>query len=199
LSRTPLNQLNHSTISLTNQSLTSIFLLKIILFHFQKLNPDSISFTGGEFSADDFQPDAALIIGDQALKLYHNPPPDYKVYDLGRLWYEFTGLPFVYALWIGRKSALQKKSGIIIDLHHALKKIITGLLPNQFAELTTSALAETDNRIGITPAQLTSYWQQAISYKLDQPARAGLDLFYQLSQKMGLIKQVPKLDFFPEI
>ena len=197
LSRKPLNELNHNTISLTNQSLTSIFLLKIILFHFHKLNPDSISFTAGEFSTNTSPPDAALIIGDQALKFYHNPPADYKVYDLGRLWYEFTGLPFVYALWIGRKSALQEKSSIIKDLHCALKKIITDL-PEKFARLTPCALAETENRAEITPAQLTSYWQQAISYRLDQPALAGLDLFYQLAWKMGLIKQVPKLEFFPE-
>jgi len=36
LSRSPLAELNHKTISLTSHSLTSIFLLKIILFHFQR-------------------------------------------------------------------------------------------------------------------------------------------------------------------
>ncbi len=197
LSRRPLAELTPGTIALTNQSLTSIFLLKIILFHFQKLNPDKLTFTTCEFSTDNFLPDAALIIGDQALRLYHNPPPGYQVYDLGRLWYEFTGLPFVYALWIGRKSALENKRGAIADLYHALKEIIAGL-PDKFAGLTAQALTETRNSDVITPSQLTSYWEQALSYRLEQKSLAGLELFYQLARELGLIRQVPKLEFFPE-
>ena len=67
LSRLPLSELSHKTISLTSHSLTSIFLLKIILFHFQKLDPGTITFTTGEFAPADQLEDAALIIGDRAL------------------------------------------------------------------------------------------------------------------------------------
>ncbi len=196
LSRKPLPELSPGTIALTNQSLTSIFLLKIILFHFIKLNQDKLSFTTGEFSTDNFAADAALIIGDQALRLYHNPPRGYQVYDLGRLWYEFTGLPFVYALWIGRRSALKNKSEAIIDLYHALKEIIAEL-PQRYAGLTTPALAETGNHAAITPSQLKSYWEQAISYRLEPESLSGLDLFYRLARELELIRQVPQLEFFP--
>lgn len=198
LSRQPLSELNNCTIALTNQSLTSIFLLKIILFHFQKLKPGKLTFSSGEFSVNDSLQDAALIIGDQALKFYHNPPAGYKVYDLGRLWYEFTGLPFVYALWIGRKKALEKKSRAIIDLHHTLNKIVA-TLPNKFADMTSPALAAVDSDTGITPSQLLTYWRRSISYNLDQNALKGLNLFYELAEEMQLINRVPKLDFFPEI
>lgn len=197
LSRSPLAELNHKTISLTSHSLTSIFLLKIVLFHFQKLDANTITFTTEEFVPTDHLKEAALIIGDQALKLYHNPPPGYIIYDLGKLWHQFTNLPFVYALWIGRKSAINRKSQSIIDLHSALTGIISEL-PDKLADLTTAALAEAANTTDISPPQLLTYWQQAISYDLNQPALTGLKLFYSLACEINLIKRVPELSFFPE-
>ncbi len=193
LSRVPLADLNRKTISLTSHSLTSIFLLKIILFHFQKLDLDSITFVTEEFApTEHLKKDAALIIGDQALKSYHNPPPGYIVYDLGQLWHRFTDLPFVYALWIGRKQAIKQKKRLLINLHRALNEIIAAL-PEQLAGLTAAALrADT----GISAPQLLSYWQQAISYDLNRPALAGLNLFYNLACEMNLIRKVPELNFF---
>lgn len=196
LSRRPLSELNGCSISLTSHSLTSIFLLKIILFHFQKLASDKITFTTEEFNPKQDR-EAALIIGDQALELYHNPPAGFRVYDLGRLWYQFTGLPFVYALWIGRKKNLLKKSRAIIDLHQHLNDIVT-VLPEKFADLAGLALAKLEKDTTITPPQLLTYWQQAISYRLDRRALAGLDLFYQTAKDLGLIDKVPQLEFFPD-
>src|SRR6266852_5374370 len=49
--------------------------------------------------------DAALIIGDPALRLDPGALP-YHVYDLGREWTEMTGLPFVFAVWAGRKDCI---------------------------------------------------------------------------------------------
>ncbi|MCD6292425.1 MAG: menaquinone biosynthesis protein [Deltaproteobacteria bacterium] len=193
LSRQPLSELNGCSISLTSHSLTSVFLLKIILFHFQGLAPENITFTTQEFNSDQTKT-AALVIGDQALALYHEPPTGFKVYDLGRLWYQFTGLPFVYALWIGRKKARQNKNQAIIDLHQRLNKIVPAL-PEKLTGLASLALAEKRGKSSITPSQLLAYWQQAISYKLDQQALAGLGLFYQTAKDLGLIENVPQLDF----
>ena len=195
LSRRPLSDLNGCCISLTNHSLTSIFLLKIILFHFQRLDSKSITFTTKEFSPHQTL-EAALIIGDQALGFYHKPPPGFRVYDLGRLWYQFTGLSFVYALWIGRKPALKEKSQAVIDLHKSLTKIVT-TLPEKLANLAASTLLKRGKKTALNPSQLLAYWRQAISYKLDQQALDGLDLFYRTAKDLGLINKVPELDFFP--
>ena len=196
LSRRPLSELNKCDISLTSHSLTSIFLLQIILFHFQGLDPESITFTTEEFSPHQTL-EAALIIGDQALELYHNPPPGFRIYDLGRLWHQFTGLPFVYALWIGCKPALMDKSRAIIDLHRSLTEIVTRL-PEKLANLAAPALSEKGKEAAINPSQLLAYWRQAISYKLDKQALEGLDLFYRIARDLDLIDKVPELDFFPE-
>ena len=197
LSRRPISKLNNCHISLTSHSLTSIFLLKIILFRFQELDPESITFTTEEFAPDQTR-EAALIIGDRALELYHKPPPGFKVYDLGHLWHQFTGLPFVYALWLGRKAVLPKKSQAVIALHQYLRKIVTEL-PEKLADLTASTLLEKGQETALTPSQLLTYWRQAISYKLDQRALDGLDLFYRTTNDLGLIDKVPELDFFPNL
>ena len=48
--------------------------------------------------------DAALVIGDPALRLDPASLP-YRVYDLGAEWAEMTRLPMVFAVWAGRAGA----------------------------------------------------------------------------------------------
>ncbi len=196
LSRRPLSELNGCKITLTSHSLTSIFLLKIILFHFQKLDPKGITFTTQELGPEQTY-DTALIIGDQALEIYHKPPAGFKVYDLGHIWHQFTGLPFVYALWIGRNPARKKKSRAIIELHQKLTKI-TAKLPEKLAELANQALLDKEIKTTINASQLLAYWQTAISYRLEAQALSGLHLFYYYAKDLGLTDRIPKLDFFPQ-
>ena len=49
--------------------------------------------------------DAALIIGDPALRLDRALLP-YEVHDLGAEWVEMTGLPMVFAVWAARKGVV---------------------------------------------------------------------------------------------
>jgi chorismate dehydratase len=44
--------------------------------------------------------DAEVVIGDKALSLDRNR---FFIYDVGELWYKFTGLPAVYALFTAKK------------------------------------------------------------------------------------------------
>ena len=44
--------------------------------------------------------DAVLLIGDRAMTVSHEPY--HEVVNLGQAWNEFTGLPFVFALWVAR-------------------------------------------------------------------------------------------------
>ena len=54
--------------------------------------------------------DAALIIGDPALRLDPARLP-YHVYDLGAEWVDMTGHPMVFAVWAGRRGAVTPKLG----------------------------------------------------------------------------------------
>ena len=138
LSRNPIESLANTTIALTSQSLTSIYLLKIILFHFYQLDHQTIRFTTMEGSQSDKFPDSIMLIGDQALHAFCRTPPGYRVYDLGRLWHQFTRLPFVYALWIGRRDLAEEKLQLIHELAARLRQL-KALLPAHLDTMLTEA------------------------------------------------------------
>src|SRR4026209_657266 len=52
-------------------------------------------------AADDMTTDAVLLIGDRAMQACL--PGFTHAYDLGQEWFEWTGLPFVYAVWAVRE------------------------------------------------------------------------------------------------
>ncbi len=191
LSRNPIENLEGTTISLTSQSLTSIYLLKIILFHFYRLNRRVIHFTAMEDSRSRQFPDAVMLIGDQALHAFCQPPPGYRVYDLGSLWHQFTRLPFVYALWIGRQGMPGKKLRLAHELADRLYQLKT-LLPAQLTALLTDAGRQYPK---IPTEIILSYWQEAISYELGDREKEGLRLFYSLAHQLGLLEKVPTLHF----
>lgn len=192
LSKNPIESLKNTTIALTAQSLTSIYLLKIILFHFYQLDRRSIHFITTEFNADDKLPETALLIGDQALQAFHQTPPGYRIYDLGSLWYRFTNLPFVYALWIGRKELGDEKLNQISELYTRLS-LIKKVLPEHLTTLLTAVSRRYPN----IPAEvILQYWQEAISYELEIQEKQGLILFYNLGHQLGLLEKVPTLNFF---
>lgn len=192
LTKKPIEDLSNITITLTAQSLTSIYLLKIILFHFYQLDRQTIRFITAEFKADGKPTDAALLIGDQALKIFYQVPPGYLVYDLGSLWYRFTNLPFVYALWIGRRKLESEKLNKINEINSQLQLIKT-VLPQQLDKI----LATAGQKYPEIPAEkILRYWQEAISYELDNQEKQGLIFFYTLAHQLGLLKKVPALNFF---
>ncbi len=89
------------TIHADTDSHTSIVLLRILLDRCHGRRPQ-IHPLDGEARGGDW-PEAMLLIGD---KVVTDPPPE-SVYthqvDLGELWYELTGLPFVFAVWMVRE------------------------------------------------------------------------------------------------
>ncbi len=193
LSRHPLERLRPGTILLTSQSLTSIYLLKLVLFHFHRYEAAAFQFLTREIEPAAPAADAALVIGDQALHFYHRPPRGFWVYDLGALWYQFTGLPFVYALWIGNRQALDDKQEPLRELHRQLLRDKTRL--EQFFPAILAQACRRHPRL--TPEVIRDYWYRAISYDLGPRELAGLQLFYRLARERQLLDTVPELEFFP--
>ena len=90
------------SLALDEGSRTSATLARILLAErhgvFPKLEPLPL-----DHRAQDSSADAILLIGDRAIS-----PPDERflgTWDLGEEWFEWTGLPFVFAMWVGRRGA----------------------------------------------------------------------------------------------
>ena len=177
LSKKPLDLVR--TVALDQSSRTSAALVRILLhkFYARRVNFLPAAPEPGEMLR---QADAALLIGDPALA-YRGPA---EVYDLAREWRKFTGLPFVFAVWMGH-------SGTSLPWHVA-----------GFAASLDFGLAHIDDiaaeyapKLGMTPSAVKVYLTRNIDYSLDEENLQGLKLFYKLAHEVGIIPAVKELSF----
>ncbi len=107
-SKYPIEQLDKKSIAVTDETSTSSQLLQLLIE--QRFNLD-VTYVNEKISAHaDVLPnyDAFLTIGDDALKFRKLHLEDFKYqYDLAELWYEWKQLPFVFAVWVIKKSTTQ--------------------------------------------------------------------------------------------
>jgi chorismate dehydratase len=97
-SKVPFDQLDGAEIGVTNETSTSVRLLRTLLTHAWRVRP--ARFTRIDWAAND----AFLLIGDEAL-VHRRGVKDYAyVADLGDVWHKWTGLPFVFARWMVRST-----------------------------------------------------------------------------------------------
>lgn len=110
-SRRPVTELDGATVLLSSSSRTSVLLLEILCCHRWHVAP---RFATVRAEATDltalaqFPHDAVLVIGDAALVLASRGVYQYQV-DLGEEWKDWTGLPFVFAVWAARRRADQER------------------------------------------------------------------------------------------
>src|ERR1041385_8868209 len=91
-------------VALDESSRTSAALVKIIFREFLGFEPQWKT-AAPDLKSMLTEADAALIIGDPAMKI---PRDQFRVFDLAALWHEFTGLGFVFAMWMARTDSLEK-------------------------------------------------------------------------------------------
>ena len=96
LSHTPIEKIE--TILLDYQSNSSVLMTKILAHHFWKINPAWKKAERG-FENKISDTTAGVVIGDRTFGIKNQFP---YAYDLAEAWYQFQGLPFVFALWIAK-------------------------------------------------------------------------------------------------
>ena len=123
--------------------------------------------------------DAALLIGDPALRL-SQAGPGRKVYDLAELWHQHTGLGFVFAMWMTRRSSVP------IDLAAARDEGVA-----RIDEISANYSSDT----GLSRGEMNEYLTRNISYSIDDRMMAGLEFYFRLAAKHGLIAENRALNF----
>lgn len=178
-SKIPLEELNGKTIAVSSDSETSVALLKIILKEFYSLKcrfkPTDLRSIKNIFT--DYT--AVLHIGDTAMKEAKKQRAPY-VYDLGELWDKYTGLPFVYALWVVRKKIALEKKDLILEFSSDL------INAKKFADRKLALISkEAPQNKWLTPKELLNYWK-IISYDFSDKHFEGLRLFEKYINKYSL-------------
>ena len=177
-SRVPIQDIQQ--IALDTSSRSSVALLKILLAEKYQISP---TFVPCDPSIDPAkaETEAVLLIGDAALK--NIGATEYNA-DLGSEWHELTGLPFVYACWVARgEVCLGNVPNLLIDA----KNIGIKQIP-EIARI--EAL-----KLGLPETLCQQYLQKHIHYDLDESAIIGLELFYNLAVKNGLVESGRTISF----
>ena len=152
------------TLALDSSSRTSVELVRVILQRRYGVTPQSVC------HAPDLEAmlriaDAALIIGDPALRLDPATLP-WHVYDLGAEWVEMTGLPMVFAVWAGRKGTVTPE--LVAAFQESCRY---GL-----ARLEEIVAAESEAR-GFAPDLVRQYLTRHIVHELGLRDYQGMELF----------------------
>jgi len=104
-SKKPVERLGGSTVLLSASSRTSVALLELLCRDVWKIKP---KLAEARAEAQDLDAlaglphEAVLVIGDAALALAARGTYPHR-YDLGTEWKQWTGLPFVFAVWAARR------------------------------------------------------------------------------------------------
>ena len=185
-SNQPIAALDGAEIGLTSDSATSVILLKIILNKYLKFQ-NTFTVTNKSVAEGLKEFSALLLIGDHALSESLADHSGCFVYDMGSLWHQYTGLPFVFALWLVRED-IYRKSG---DEVAAFKG---RLLAAKYKSLESfDKIAEICKvNTGLSRNVLMNYWR-TISYDLTSEHIAGLRLFFKSAYECSLIDAEPPL------
>jgi predicted solute-binding protein len=154
--------------------------------------------------------DAALIIGDPALRLrlkvdaLEAKVPQAEgccccgdedeqavknasmlfVYDVAQQWREMTGRPSVLALWVARRGAVTPE--MLADFQASREY---GLA--RIGEIAEGAALKLD----LPPRALERYLTENIDFSLDDENLAGLRLYYEECARAGLIPRAREIEF----
>lgn len=154
------------------------------------------------------QADAALVIGDPALRVAvkadalmgkqpsggpcctgdpsEQPVPGVDtlfIYDVAHQWREMTGQPCVLAIWAARREAATPE--VVADF----------LASKEYGVARIGEIAEgAALKLDLPAKELERYLRENIDYSLDEENGAGLELYFRMCAEAGLIPRAKPLE-----
>lgn len=147
---------------LDHHSRTSVALSKVLLRDHWQLSPRLLPASDGYIDRIGGTV-GGVVIGDRTIGLEERFA---YFYDLGNAWYEFQGLPFVFAAWLSNQEV---PADFLAAFNQALKTGVEAI--PQLMYLLTTPSEQFD---------LEEYFTRNINYELDAPKRKALELFLSL-------------------
>ncbi len=131
--------------------------------------------------------DAAMLIGDSGLRQCYSAENSYKVYDLGEIWTNETGLPFVYAVFAVNKNVIlgDNLNALIESKKYGLDVV------DKISEIES-------NKLGIDYHICLTYLSERIKYGLGEEEIKGIIRYSELLSELGQAEKISKLDIYSE-
>jgi chorismate dehydratase len=117
--------------------------------------------------------DAVLLIGDRAIQ----PPEEQfvEVWDLGEEWIRWTGLPFVFALWVARDGRSLGR----------VEEALSAARDRGLRDMATIVQRES-KAMGLPHDVVDDYLRRNLHFVMGSAERQGLRLYLQLAAQLGL-------------
>lgn len=175
LSRVPFGEIR--TLALDQSSMTSNLLAQIVLAETWAVRP-AVQPEPPDLDVMLSRHDACVLIGDIGMQADGSGLHDL---DLGEAWTDLTGLPFVWAMWLGHEGLTP---GLTADLAGALEA--SGLGADRAGAWDEDFLAWAVAESGWDPRVARRYLLETMHFRLDEPALAGLREFASRASALGL-------------
>jgi chorismate dehydratase len=170
-SRVPIGEIER--VALDAGSRTSSALVQVLLAERYGVTPVLEELPLG-LSTEATRADAILLIGDRAM---HGSAEHFvETWDLGEQWLEWTGLPFVFALWAARR---ETEVGVLEEALSRARDWGVGRL-EEIARREAPLL-------GISEQTAYNYLSKNLHYRLGSAERNGLKLFRDLAVNLELL------------
>src|SRR5262249_36446091 len=152
-------------------SRTSVMLARVVLAEKFGVEPAVIS-RRADLAPMLGEADAALLIGDAALKIDPATLP-FETLDLGAEWTSLTGLPMVFAVWAGRKEIVQEGyATAFVDSCGFGKASVDEIVRSESAAR------------GFTESLVRKYLTGHIVFELGERDYDGMDLFLERAGRL---------------
>ena len=159
----PLSELGGAVIGVTEETSTSVQILRLLLTLRYEAIP--LAWVGTDEPCD-----ARLLIGDGAIRALKSGPCFSHVIDLGSEWVEWTGLPCVFARWGVRASVPEaERQALDQALDEALDRGLAGL----------AGIAARRRDTGFAQDEVVAYLR-GFNYRLGAPEEKAIAEFSRL-------------------
>ena len=167
------------SVALDESSRTSATLTKIIFKEFLGIEPGWTT-SRPNLTSMLRESDAALMIGDPAMTF---PRRGLNVWDLASLWHDFTSIGFVFAMWMARPDL---PTALFLDFAAARDEGLEAIGP---------IVEDYKDRLHLPVDDLRDYLTNNITFNLDYDLQTGMQLYFEIAARHGLIERQRPLEF----
>ena len=179
LSQVPVESIR--SVALDEGSRTSVALVKLWLQQRHGIVADYCRLAMDD-DYRDVETDAVLVIGDRAMQ--SSQAGFSHQYDLGQCWQEWTGMPFVFAVWAARPCAdLDRLAAVLSEARDQGVAMAASIAKNQAAKYDLSV------------GQCLRYFTEFLNFRLGEAEKASLQVFCRRASELSLIPANNELRF----
>jgi chorismate dehydratase len=155
------------TVLLDYQSKSSVLLARVLACHHWNREFKWKNSSPGFETTDISGSTAGVVIGDRVFEIEKRYP---RIYDLSSEWNDFTGLPFVFAVWVSLRPL---PPGFLARFNQAIAHGVESV--PEVNKLMQPFYPDVD---------IYDYFTRNINYVLDERKRQGINRFLQLAEKL---------------